>query len=177
MFSELADLGVCASGRRFWRRSERDVSTIVKVWKKWPEYWIEHPDGALDIVRRYFNSGEDLAFLFANNIFLDRKDRVELDSDSAVFIVGDSDCDVLVKDWATVKIYCFNRSNVRILPGFHSYVNIESYDETSVSINSDKGKCLVYAYDRSEVTGSGASLTVDRKRINRGDVFNGKEIG
>ena len=60
LFSELADLGVCASGRRLWRQSSKDVDMIIKVWKKWPEYWVEHSEGALAIVRKYFSLDTDL---------------------------------------------------------------------------------------------------------------------
>ena len=176
LFSELADLGVCASGRRLWRQSRKDVDMIIKVWKKWPEYWVEHSEGALAIVRKYFNLDTDLDRLASCNLFLDHTQDVELDSDTAVFFVGNSNCTVRVKDWATVKIYCFNHANIRLKCGAHSYVNIEAYDHSQVSILSNKGKCKIYAYDQSQIKDNGNPVSIARKDITRGSVFNGEEV-
>lgn len=177
LFSELADLGVCASGRRLWRQSSRDVDMIIKVWKKWPEYWIEHSEGALDVVRRYFNTKDDLSKLEDNLLFLDHTQDVELDSDTAIFFVGNSNCTVRVKDWATVKVYCFNHANIRFECGTHSFVNVEAYDCTQVSIQSQKGRCMVYRYDHSQIETNGCLVSIARKKTERGSVFNGEEIG
>lgn len=176
LFKELADLGVCASGRRLWRRSNQDVDMIIKVWKKWPEYWVEHSEGALAIVRKYFDTEEDLRMLKDNGLFIDHTQDVELDSDTAVFFVGDSNCIVRVKDWATVKIYCFNNANLKIECGKHSYVNMECYDKSNIFMLSNHGKCTVYSYDESCIDGDVANICVSRKEINRGQVFNGEEM-
>lgn len=176
LFKELADLGVCASGRRLWRKSSRDEDMIIKVWKRWPEYWVEHSDKALDIVRRYFSSEDDLRRLEDNCIYLDRNMSTETDSTDAVFVVGDSDIDIKVNDWAVVKIYCFNAAKLRVSCGLHAYVNIECYDNSHVSIDANKGRCIVYAYDDSEVNECGNTASVIRKELKRGEVFNGKEI-
>lgn len=176
LFSELADLGVCASGRRLWRQSSKDVDMIIKVWKKWPEYWVEHSEGALAIVRKYFNLETDLDKLASCNLFLDHTQDVELDSDTAVFFVGNSNCTVWVKEWATVKVYCFNNANIRIECGTNSYVNIETYDHAQVSILSNKGKCKIYAYDQSQIEDNGNPTSITRKDITRGSLFNGEEV-
>lgn len=176
LFSELADLGVCASGRRLWRQSSKDVDMIIKVWKKWPEYWVEHSEGALAIVRKHFNLDTDLDKLSSYNLFLDHTKDVELDSDTAVFFVGNSNCTVRVKEWATVKLYCFNHANIRLECREHSYVNIEAYDNTHIDIDSNNGKCTIYAYDKSQIEDNGNPTSISRKDITRGSVFNGEEV-
>lgn len=177
LFEELADLGVCASGRRLWRQSGKDVDMIVKVWKKWPEYWVEHSGEALGIVRRHFRTEEDLDKLRGSNLYMDNSRDVELDSDTAVFFVGNSNCAVRVKDWAAVKIYCFNHARIRMECGASSYVNIEAYDHAQVSVLSNKGKCRIYAYDGSRIEDDGDTASVTRKDITRGSVFNGEGMG
>lgn len=176
LFKELADLGVCASGRRLWRQSSRDEDMIIKVWKRWPEYWVEHSDKALDIVRRYFSSTEDLHRLEDNYIYLDRNTNAEIGSTDVVFIVGDSDMEINVKDWAVVKVYCFNTSKLRISCGFHAYVNIECYDNSRLTVDSNKGCCTVYAYDDSRIDGDLHHVSISRVKAQRGEVFNGKDI-
>lgn len=178
LFKELSDLGVCASGQRLWRQSSRDRNMIIKVWKRWPEYWVEHSEKALEIVRRYFSSESDLNQLESNRIYLDRDIDVELGSEDSAFVVGDSNVDIRVKDWSVVKIYCFNNANLNILCGYHSYVNIECYDSSHITVLSNSGKCKVYSYDCSIVDTKGIVNNVDvvKKMVQRGQVFNVKEI-
>lgn len=177
LFNELADLGVCASGRRLWRKSSRDESMIIKVWKRWPEFWVEHSDKALDIVRRYFSSETDLAQLEDNRIYLDRNINVVLGSENQVFVVGSSNIDILVKDWSVLKIYCFNDSNLNISCGYHSYVNIECYDNSHLNILSNTGKCKIYSYDKSIIDNKCVGNTdVVKMSVKRGQVFNGSEF-
>ena len=176
LFDELADLGVCASGRRLWKKSSRDVDMIIKVWKQWPEYFVEHSAPALKIVRRYFSSEQDLKGLEDNCILLDRNIDVDLDSEESVFVVGNTSGNIRIKDWATVKLYCFNNSNLNIECGIHSYVNIECYDSSALSILSNKGKCIIYSYDKSVIDTPNSSAHVIQKDIQRGKVFNGREI-
>lgn len=176
LFKELADLGVCASGRRLWRQSSRDEDMIIKVWKRWPEYWVEHSGDAIGIMRRYFSSDEDLSKLEESHIYMDRTVDSEIGSDTSVFFVGDTKGTIRVKDWAVVKIYLFNKSSIRISCGFNSYVNIECYDGSDLTIEANEGKCKVYSYDTSRIMSEateGVSLSI--KNIERGHVFNGEE--
>lgn len=176
MFKELADLGICASGQRLWRKSNRDVEMIIKVWKKWPEYWVEHSEKVLDIVRRYFSSEDDLRKLEGHCIFLDREMNITIGSEESVFVVGSSSGSIHIKDWATAKIYCFNHADLRISCGFHSYVNIECYDQSMLTVGNNKGKCTIYAYDDSTIESGDSKANVVCKSVCRGEVFNGEEI-
>lgn len=176
LFSELADLGVCSSGRRLWGRSNKDVDMIIKVWKRWPEYFMEHSTPALEIVRRYFASEQDLKKLEDNRIFLDRQINAELGSEDYVFVIGDSSGVIKIKDWATVKLYCFNNASINMECGLHSYVNVECYDRSGLSVLSNNGTCTVYAYDDSFIDTSCELVRVIRKDLIRGQVFNGEEI-
>lgn len=176
LFNELADLGVCASGRRLWSQSSKDTNMIIKVWKRWPEYFVEHSDSALEIVRRYFTSKQDKEKLEENCIYLDRNIDVDLGSEESVFVVGLSSGIIRIKDWATVKLYCFNTSNLKIECGFHSYVNIECYNSSKLSVLSNKGTCTVYTYDDSIIDATMDSVNVVRKELKRGKVFNGQEV-
>ena len=176
LFSELADLGVCSSGRRLWGRSNKDVDMIIKVWKRWPEYLMEHSTPALEIVRRYFSSEPDLKKLEDNRIYLDRQINIELGSEESVFVMGDSSGVINIRDWATVKLYCFNDISLNIKCGFHTYVSVECYDRSVLSVLSNKGTCTVYAYDDSSIDAPCDPVRVIRKKLSRGQVFNGEEI-
>lgn len=175
LFSELADLGVCQSGKRLWTQSSKDLNMIIKVWKRWPEYLVEHSIQALPILRSFFSSDDLIERLVVDNIYLDHSKDVELSSDNSVFFIGDCNCHVKVKDWGTVKIYCFNKSSLSIDCGFHSYVNVECYNNTKIDVACNNGACTVYSYDDSDVKSNG-KVSVVRKKIERGNVFNGEEI-
>lgn len=175
LFAKLADLGVCQSGRRLWNQSEKDLDMIIKVWKKWPEYLVEHSIQALPILRTFFSTDDLKRRLAVDNIYIDNDKEIELSSDNSVFFIGDCNCHVKVKDWGTVKIYCFNESSLSIDCGFHSYVNVECYNNTKVDVICNNASCTVYSYDESEIK-SNEKVSVIPKKIERGNVFNGEEI-
>ena len=83
---------------------------------------------------------------------------------------------IKIKDWATVKLYCFNNASINMECGLHSYVNVECYDRSRLSVLSNNGTCMVYAYDDSFIDTPCELVRVIRKDLIRGQVFNGEEI-
>ena len=83
---------------------------------------------------------------------------------------------IKINDWATVKLYCFNNASINMECGLHSYVNVECYDQSRLSVLSNNGTCTVYAYDDSFIDTPCELVRVIRKVMIRGQVFNGEEI-
>lgn len=42
ILTELAKTGVCNAGLRYLDSTDKSVDVLIKVWKRWPEYFCEH---------------------------------------------------------------------------------------------------------------------------------------
>lgn len=173
LLSTLAKVGICKTGKRYLRTTPRDMDTVIKCWKNWAEYFIEHSDFSLKTIRQFVS--EDMKReLHANNLFVDLVGSVTIGSDNAVFVMGDSDVTITIEDWAVVKIYAFNNAKIKLIEGQRAYINIEAYNSAHVVAEAaNDAKVTVYQYDNSIAEGS---ANIHKKEYNRGEVFNGKEI-
>ena len=175
LLEKLVKKGVCKTGKRYLSTTKKDFDTLVKVWKGWPEYFCEHSQTIVEVLRSTLD-GETKKALRAKNIFFDFKGDVKLDSDTAVFFVGNSKAEVELNTLAMVKIYLFNEAEVDITCRENSYANIEAYDTTKLQITNESFiTSAVYSYDRSEVEIAGKA-NLFNKEYKRGQIFNGKEI-
>lgn len=174
LLEKLVRKGVCQTGKRYLNTTKKDFSTLVKVWKGWPEYFCEHSKTIVEVLRGSLDA-EALAALRGNNIYFDFEGEVKLNSDTAVFFVGDTKANVETLPLAMVKIYLFNEAEVKLLCNENSYTNIEAYDKTKLQVtNNSFITPAVYSYDSSEVEVIGVA-TVHSSEYKRGEVFNGKE--
>lgn len=172
LFNGLADIGVCSTGQRYMHGQNRDLSFLIKIWKRWPEYLIEHSGEAIGLLRKHL-SAKDIHTLFQDDIFLDQQYfEKNVETDATCFAVGRAKGVINIPDWGVAKIYTFNDSKVTIHCGDQSIVNIECYDSSSVNITGS-GRVIVHQYDKSLVFGN---ANIIKENIDRGLVFNGKEI-
>ena len=86
LLDKLVKRGVCQTGKRYLNTTQKDFSTLVKVWKNWPEYFCEHSKVIVEVLRDSLDA-ETKEALRAKNIFFDFVGDVKLDSDAAVFFV------------------------------------------------------------------------------------------
>lgn len=172
----LAKLGVCRTGRRWLNGTEKDFDTLVKVWQGWPEFLCEHSAEACRLLREHLTD-EDKARLADRYLFFDIARTVTIERfGKPVFVVGGSDVRLTLPDFAFVKLYVFDNAVVTCELGSHAVLNLEAYNEASVTVRNSGVDCsaTAYRYDNAAVYGD-----VDRlvsKEYKRGEVFNGKEI-
>lgn len=168
----LAKNGVCQTGERYLNRNQKNIATLAKVWRGWPEYLYEHSAFALDMLRKYLDS-EDKVFLSKDFLFLDYTGTIKLGGISPIYLIGESEVTLTMDDFATAKIYLFNSAKVAIICNRNAYLNIETFDNSELKIiNGEKGKCVVYQYDNSIIEGV---AKIEYKEYIRGKVFNGNE--
>lgn len=172
ILTELAKTGVCNAGLRYLDSTDKSVDVLIKVWKRWPEYFCEHSCLATNTIRTMAN--DELLSRFAeNNLYIDSRGEVALDSDVAVFFVGKSKSTIKTLPNSIIKIYVYNESDIEIEIGVGSKVNIEAYDASKVLVsNGTTENSKVYQYDDSFISCGG---TVVKKKYMRGDVFNGTD--
>lgn len=170
----LAKNGVCPAGQRYLNGTRKDMATLVRVWRGWPEYLYEHSALALALFRRYLDD-DDRSYLARESIFLDFSGTVTLGGTTPVFFTGDSEATITMDGFATAKIYLFNNSRVTIRCNKNALLNIETFDDSRLDIvDGENGECVVYQYDSSTV---GGVARIKRKEYIRGEVFNGNETG
>lgn len=170
----LAETGVCQTGRRYLNGTNKDLETLVKVWRGWPEYWYEHSEATIKLLRSFLTD-EDKRALAGKFLFIDFSGEVRLDRgfSEPIFIVGNSDIIVNMPAYMVGKSYLFNNAKAIFNVSDNAIFNIETFDTTHVKINNPQGKCTIYRYDQSIV--SGTARIINREYI-RGDVFNGNEF-
>lgn len=168
-----AQTGVCGTGKRYLDTHEKDVHTLVKVIKGWPEYFYEHSETIIDTIRENLDpeTRSDLEF---NNIFIDYKGEVQIDwSDTGVYFMGNSDVTVRMKPFAVLKIYVFNKAKVTIYPAANAIIDIEAWNDSAVIIHPEEtAQASLYLYDQAQGTGA---AKIKNKEYVRGQVFNGRE--
>lgn len=174
LLASLASTGVCQTGKRYLQGTPQDLEVLIKVWRRWPEYWSEHSSFAIEMLRKFLNE-DTKQYLAQKNLFFDFAGHADLDMKDAtpVFVVGDSNVTLTTKDYGVAKIYLFNNARVSIACGKKSVVFVEAYDDTQfcVSKNNDSEIC-VYQYDMSVVVGD---AKIKKCEHIRGEVFNGQE--
>lgn len=168
-----AQTGVCGTGKRYLDTHEKDVHTLVKVIKGWPEYFYEHSETVIDTIRENLDQ-QTRDHLEFNNIFVDHQGEAQIDwSDTAVYFMGNSDVTVRMKEFAVLKIYVFNKAKVTIYPAANAIIDIEAWNDSAVIIHQEEtAKATLYLYDEAQGTGS---ATIRRKAYKRDQVFNGRE--
>ena len=172
LLSELSGCGVCQTGKRYLDGSPRDMATLVKVWRGWPEYLYEHSEFALSVLRKYLD-GPAKEILAQEAIYVDHKGSAITHEASRVFFMGDSVADLQLDDYAVATIYLFNSAKVTLHCGENACVSVETFDDSRLNIyGGEKGRITVYKYDRSIVTGA---ARIKPKEYKRGEVFNGRE--
>lgn len=169
----LAKLGVCRTGRRYLKGTQKDFDTLVKVWRNWPEFLCEHSAEACRLLRAYLTA-DDCQRLVKENLFFDYRGVVPLETTvHPVFVVGDSDVQLCAPEFAVIKLYVFNGSMVTVTMADNAILNAETYDTSMLTVTGGwRGKTTCYRYDASEVRGAGRVVS---KEYVRGEVFNGKE--
>lgn len=173
LLDELAGCGVCQTGKRYLDGTQHDLSTLVKVWRGWPEYLYEHSDFALSVMRKYLDSPTK-ELLAEEALYVDYKGEAGTKKQSRVFFLGDSDAEMNLDDYAVATIYLFNRAKVTLRPGANAVLAVETFDDSELHIEGgEKARITVYKYDRSKVTGT---ARIKPKEYKRGEVFNGEEI-
>lgn len=172
LFEIVRNIGICETGKRYLDKEKKDIYLLIKVWKRWPEYLIEHSTQVVDIFRQYLTENDKLK-LEESNIYFDSIANNIIDSDT-VFISGTSKIDLEIKDWAVVKIYLFDNSNLNLMCGENSIVNIECYNDAHIEIESkENSRIVVFQNDQSTVVSDKAKIV--KKTYKRGEVFNGSE--
>lgn len=169
----LAKNGVCQTGQRYLNGTRKDIATLAKVWRGWPEYLYEHSAFALAMFRKYLDN-EDKLYLAKEFLFLDFSGTIELGNITPVFFTGNSKITLTMSEFATAKIYVFNNSEITINCNKNAFLNIEIFDDSTLNIiGGENGKCVVYQYDNSTIEGV---AKVVHKIYMRGKVFNGREL-
>ena len=168
-----AQTGVCRTGKRYLDTHEKDIHTLVKVIKGWPEYFYEHSETVIDTIRENLDE-QTRDHLEFNNIFVDHEGEVQIDwSDTGVYFMGNSDVTVRMKPFAVLKIYVFNKAKVTIHPAGNAIIDVEAWNNSAVIIHpGEAATASLYLYDQAQGTGS-AKIT--RKEYERNQVFNGRE--
>lgn len=173
LFEIVRNIGICETGKRYLDKDKKNIGFLIKVWKRWPEYLIEHSTQVEDIFREYLSENDKLK-LEESNIYFDSSANTIIDSDT-VFVSGSSNIDIEVKDWAVVKLYLFDESRLKLLCGENSIVNIECYNESQIDVESKGNSSIViFQHDQSAVKAENANII--KKECERGEVFNGKEM-
>ena len=170
----LARLGVCRTGRRWLNGTEKDFDTLVKVWQGWPEFLCEHSEQACRLLREYLTE-EDKAKLADRYLFFDTARTATIGRfDKPVFLAGNSDVRLTLPDFAAVKLYVFDNAKVTCDLGNHAVLNLEAYNEASVTVLGNGNGCRTTAWRYDNAAVYGADRLVN-KEYRRGQVFNGKE--
>ena len=168
-----AQTGVCGTGKRYLDTHEKDVHTLVKVIKGWPEYFYEHSETVIDTIRENLDE-QTRDHLEFNNIFVDHQGEAQIDwSDTAVYFMGNSDVTVRMKPFAVLKIYTFNQAKVTIHPAENAFISVEAWNNSAVIIHPEEtAQASLYLYDQAQGTGA---AKIKRKAYKRDQVFNGRE--
>ncbi|MEG2004272.1 MAG: hypothetical protein RR057_06690, partial [Clostridia bacterium] len=149
LLKDLAKIGVCKTGKRYLYTTTQDLNTLIKIWKGWPEYWYEHSEYAIRLMR-YCIDDIDKVILQKENLYLDTEGMFEVGcGESVVFIVGSSNITMVMKEYTATKIYIFNDSKVKINCSSTSIVNVEAWNDSSVKIESGKGVVYIYVNARA----------------------------
>lgn len=170
----LAKTGVCQTGRRYLNSTGKDFETLIKVWRGWPEYWYEHSEPTIKTMRQLLTK-EDKQALAKEFLFVDFEGEVTLNNHTTapIFVVGNSNVIFNAPHYKVAKLYLFNEAKVVFNIPENSILNIEMFDSSQLHVNNQTGKCTVYKYDQSTV--SGHACIIEKEYI-RGEIFNGKEI-
>lgn len=172
LLEQLGGVGVCETGKRYLGGTKKDFQTLVKVWRGWPEYLYEHSEIALKFLRRFLTP-DDMQRLSEESLFVDYAGEKMLNNTNPVFIIGDSDVKLSMKNYAVAKIYLFGAAKVEVRVSEKAIVNIEAFNDSSVVVNNEAhGRCTVYQYDRAAVQGN---AVIVKKQYVRGEVFNGRD--
>lgn len=175
LLDSLAKTGVCKTGRRYLAGTSKDLDVLIKVWRSWAEYLYEHSSLAIKLFRKYID--EETRNILADNwLFIDYSsecDLSKLTDNVPIFFVGDCDCNLIVPDYKVAKVYVFNASHITAKIGHNAYLNVETWDNAQFEVLDNQGKCVVYKYDHSVVSGD---ANVIQKEYHRGSCFNGQEL-
>lgn len=176
LFKALASLGICQTGQRYWSMSDKNLETIIKAWKKWPEFMEEHGEVAIHTLRKYLEKYNVKERLELNNIYLDSTlDNKLVESDTNVTVAGSSNGSIVVKDFSVVKFYVYNNSDITIVCGKNTIVGVEAYHNSKVKIViQDGAKFFGEQYSNANIV-SDSAIKVDKKEYIRGEIFNGLE--
>lgn len=168
-----AQTGVCGTGKRYLNTQEKDVHTLVKVIKGWPEYFYEHSETIIDTIRENMDQ-ETRNHLEFNNIFVDYQGDAQINwSDTGVYFIGNSDVTVRMKPFVVLKIYVFNQAKVTIHPADKAIINVEAWNNSQVIIHPEEtAQASLYLYDQAQATGA---AKIEKKEYKRNQVFNGRE--
>nr|DAU07296.1 MAG TPA: hypothetical protein [Caudoviricetes sp.] len=170
----LAKTGVCQTGKRYLNGTNKDLETLIKVWRGWPEYWYEHSEATIKLLRMFLTD-QDKKTLAENFLFVDffGEFRLNREFSEPIFIVGSSNVVINMPAYMVGKSYLFNEAKAMFNVSENAIFNIETFDTSHIEINNPQGKCTIYRYDQSIV--SGTARVIDKEYI-RGNVFNGKEF-
>lgn len=176
LFAILSKMGICETGRRYWKMSPKNLETIIKAWKEWPEFIAEHGNDALLVLRKYITSEDDIRLMASKNIYLDTiiSDKI-ISSDTNVSICGKTTGTIITEDYSVVKIYAYHSSNINVICGKNAIVSVESYHNSAVNIEGcTNNKMFLEMYHNSNITNN-IGANVQKKQYIAGEVFNGKE--
>ena len=169
----LASTGVCKTGKRYLKGTDKGFDTLVKVMKGWPEYLYEHSEVAIDLLRKYIDN-EDRSKLEKEGIYIDvvsAKLKTVKNNQTPIFILGNSTITLEGLDNQVIKVYVFNNSDVMILGGEGTFIDVEAWNNSHVELHTEKG--VAYCYDSATIETEARCV---RKQYDRGEVFNGKEL-
>lgn len=171
LLNMLVRTGVCKTGKRYLKGTDKGFDTLVKVMKGWPEYLYEHSEVAIKLFRKYIDK-EGKQALAENGIYFDFEGCKAVKSNlSPIFIVGRSNVNLAILKNEIVKVYAFNESKANLLGKDSTFIDVEAWNDSSVEVYSGRG--VVYAYDNAAIK---TDMRVVKKQYKRGDIFNGKEI-
>lgn len=171
LLNMLVRTGVCKTGKRYLKGTDKDFETLVKVMKGWPEYLYEHSEVAINLFRKYIDE-EGKQALAENGIYFDFDGCKAIKNDlSPIFIVGESNMNIAALENETVKVYIFNDSKVNLLGKDSTFIDLEAWNDSRVELSSGKG--IAYSYDNATIK---TDMRVVKKQYKRGAIFNGKEI-
>lgn len=166
---------VCQTGKRYVKGTPKDMSTLIKVAKGWPEYFYEHASEVIWTLREYLKE-EELQQMLNNNIFIDTnlEEGQEIGNETAAYFLGTTNGILHIRPGAVTKLYLFNNAVLYIKPGQNSIISVECWNNTRVIIDQEPtAKAEVYLYDLAQATGD---ANIINKEYKRGEIFNGKEI-
>lgn len=173
LLEELSNHGVCETGKRWLRGQRKDMETLVHVWRRWPEYFMEHYDFALDVMRRHLTE-TDKEVLANNRLYIDEHFIVSgmQFPGEPVFLLGDSDITMCFEQFGTARFYLFGKSNLKVIGDSTTLLTIDMFGESALIIDGNM-KPLVHRYNGNEVNGF---ADIKDKTYCKGEVFNGKEM-
>lgn len=171
LLNTLVKKGVCKTGKRYLKTTNKNFDVFIRVMKGWPEYLYEHSQEAVKQCRKFIEI-DDKKELTSKGVFLDSKGVYEVKNHmSPIFVLGDSNVVLEVPNFETIKVYVFNNSTANIRAKENSYIDVEVWDNSHVQTLSNK--VVAYVYDKGSVEGP---VKKYKKTYEKGKVFNGKEV-